>query len=407
MNKVFADEEDRKWCGRDMKILFTVDNYYPRMSGVPVVAKYLAEGLLNQGHEVHIATRWVEGRNQEEDYHGVLIHRFHINHDLRKKPKGTLAEYRKFVLESNFDAIVCECAQCVTTDAILPYLNNYDGKKILHSHGFSGILLKPFQKKSSLRNTIANTINYFNWKNYYGHWLKKYVNQFDAIFCLSEVDSSRTYLEQYAPNKVQILSNAADDIFFEYDEKENSLLKYVPNIDDKYFVSVANYNEYKNQIGILREYYQTSNNNYKMVFVGSRETAYYSNLLKEKDKLDEHFGKRTVYFLTGVERQDIPGIIKNASLYLVGSKFEEFSISLIECMALGTPFISTNVGNARILPGGETIDDISDMHNVIEKILSNQELKNKYSENGRSYTRDNCRICDAVKKLESVLLERE
>ena len=390
-----------------MKILFTVENYYPKMSGVPVVTKYLAEGLLNRGYEVHIATKWVEGRSQRENYHGVLIHRFRIYHDIRKKPRGELNKYRDFIFTNNFDAIVCECGQCVTTDAVLPVLDKFNGKKILHSHGFSGMFLKPFQIKSSFRNTIANTINYFNWKEYYGHWLKQYVNQFDTIFCLSEVDSSKAYLEQYAPNKVQILSNAADDIFFEYKENENPLLKYVPDIGNKYFVSVANYNEYKNQIGILTEYYQIPNNEYKMVFVGSRTTTYYKNLLREKDKLDAQFGKKDVYCLTGVERQDVPGIIKNASLYLVGSKFEEFSISLIECMALGTPFISTNVGNARILPGGKTISDISDMHNVIEEILSEPNLMYKYSKQGKSYTRDNCRISNAVKKLENTLLAKD
>ena len=31
----------------------------------------------------------------------------------------------------------------------------------------------------------------------------------------------------------------------------------------------------------------------------------------------------------------------NATLYLVGSNFEEYSISLVETMAKGVPFIST------------------------------------------------------------------
>ena len=55
----------------------------------------------------------------------------------------------------------------------------------------------------------------------------------------------------------------------------------------------------------------------------------------------------------------------NATLYLVGSNFEEYSISLVETMAKGVPFISTNVGNACILPGGVTVDSITDMHTKI------------------------------------------
>lgn len=42
-------------------ILFLVENYYPRMSGVPVVVQYLAEGLLEKGYDVSICTKWYEG----------------------------------------------------------------------------------------------------------------------------------------------------------------------------------------------------------------------------------------------------------------------------------------------------------------------------------------------------------
>lgn len=388
-----------------MKILFTVESYYPKMSGVPVVTRYLAEGLAEKGHEVHIATKWIEGRSASEEYNDVLIHRFHIKHDFLKKPFGGLSDYRNFVFDTGFDAIVCECAQCVTTDALLPYLRDFKGKKILHSHGFSGMLLKPFQLKSSLRNTLANTVNYFNWKRYYGCWLKQYVDEFDTIFCLSEVDSSRTYLEKYAPGKVQILSNAAEDIFFEYKEKKNPLIDYVPGLEKEYFISVANYREYKNQIDILKEFYKLMDSRYAMVFIGSTKTTYYNKLLQIKRELDQKYGEKKVYCLTGVDRKDIPGIINGASLYLVGSKFEEFSISLIECMALGIPFVSTDVGNARILPGGKTINNISEMHKAIADILLNIGLKEEYSRQGKLYTRENCRILGAVEKLEKELMK--
>lgn len=387
-----------------MKILFTVESYYPKMSGVPVVTKYLAEGLLKKGHDIHIATQWVDGRDETEAYNGIEIHRFHVKHNLLKKPFGELEKYRKFAFESGFDAIVCECAQCASTDVLLPYLSKFKGKKILHSHGFSGMLLKPFQMKSSIRNTLANTVNYFNWNRYYDFWLKKYVNMFDEIFCLSEVDSSKAYLEKYAPGKVQILSNAADDVFFESQQNKDVLTQYIPEIHSAYFISVANYREYKNQIDILKEFYQIQNNQYAMVFIGSIQTDYYKKLMDVKKELDSKFGEKEVYCLAGVKRSDIPSIIGGATLYLVGSKFEEFSISLIECMALGIPFVSTDVGNARILPGGKTIGDISEMHTTVMKIIEDPDLVSRYSQAGRVYTRDKCRISKAVETLENSIM---
>ena len=38
------------------KVLFVSENYFPKVSGVPVVVQYLAEGLVDNGYEVSIVT---------------------------------------------------------------------------------------------------------------------------------------------------------------------------------------------------------------------------------------------------------------------------------------------------------------------------------------------------------------
>ena len=122
--------------------------------------------------------------------------------------------------------------------------------------------------------------------------------------------------------------------------------------------------------------------------------------------MDEKYGVREVYILTNVNREDIPGAIAGAQIYLVGSTFEEFSISIIEAMAVGTPFISTNVGNARTLPGGVTIDDIGEMHQVIDKLIENKEKYLDLQKKGKDYAYQNCRVDAAVDKLQHYLLQK-
>ena len=39
-----------------MRIIFLAENYFPNVSGVPVVVKYLAEGLLERGYQVQVVT---------------------------------------------------------------------------------------------------------------------------------------------------------------------------------------------------------------------------------------------------------------------------------------------------------------------------------------------------------------
>lgn len=385
-----------------MKILFTVENYYPKMSGVPNVVKYLSETLAIKGHDVTVVTKSVKGYPHEEIINSVKIVRKNIYYSKIKTFKGNTKDYIDFVLNFDCDVIIFECSQCITTDLLLPHLYKINKKKILHSHGFSGLTLSPFTYKYNIRNTIANTYNWIKWNLYYKLKFKKYVNQFDDTICLSELDSSKSYLDKFS-RKVHVLSNAADDVFFSDELYSDRIDKYIKLEGKKYFISIANYEEYKNQIGILEQYFEADTTDYDMVFIGSRKTEYYESLIVKYEKLKSIYGEKKVHFLIGVERDDIPSILKGAELYLVGSYFEEFSISIIESMALGVPFISTNVGNAKLLPGGVTINSIGEMSQNINDLLRDEMKYRLYKEQGIIYSRNNCRISTVTNNLEAII----
>ena len=153
-----------------MKILFLVESYYPKTSGVPVVTKYLAEGLAKNGHDVSVVTTLVKDRCAEEVYNNVHIYRFDLRKTLSKKYVGDIIGYRKFVIAFKADVNVFECTECVTTDVLLPVLCQISGKKILHSHGFHGMKLKPFAWNMSFKYTIGNTYNWLRFKWYYNYY---------------------------------------------------------------------------------------------------------------------------------------------------------------------------------------------------------------------------------------------
>lgn len=70
-----------------------------------------------------------------------------------------------------------------------------------------------------------------------------------------------------------------------------------------------------------------------------------------QEKTNEYRLGERVHFLGYIENP-FP-IIKQADICCMASKSEGFPISLLECVALGVPFISTEVGGARILTNGE------------------------------------------------------
>ena len=385
-----------------MKILFIVESYYPKTSGVPVVTKYLAEGLAKNGNDVSVVTTMVNGRCANETFNNVHIYRINLRKTLLKRYVGDIKEYRQFVISMQADAYIFECSECVTTDVLLPILPQLRGKKIFHSHGFSGMLLKPFLWNVNLKYTIGNTYNWLRFKWYYKFYFKRMVQYFDATMCLSEIDSSRKWLEKNS-KKVVILQNAVDEIFLQPTTRIQ--IRPFSLIKKPYLVSVATYSKQKNQINILREFFKVKSE-CALIFVGPVETQYYNILKAELDRLQSTSNvKREVYLLLKIDRSEIPNVIGNAALYLCGSLFEEYSISLIEAMAKGIPFISTNVGNARILPGGVTLKSISDMNVQIDRLLSDKQTYHTLSEAGRKFVNDNCRREKAVELLENTIKE--
>ncbi len=387
-----------------MKITFIVESYYPKMSGVPNVVKYLAEGLAkNPKNIVSVITRLIDETKKKEIYNNVNIFRFKVERNIFRIYTNDCEEYIKFIESRNDDITIIECCQAITTDILLPIIQNIKGKVILHAHGFSGLTLPLFRNNGNIKNTIGNTYNFIFWNLYYKFHLPKYINDFDATISLCENDSSIKYLKKHFKNKMYILGNAADNMFFS--KNICNLEKYI-DIKNKYFLSVSNYLSVKNQMGILKEYYLSdSSKKIDMIFIGSSKTDYYYKLLNYNKKLEKKYGKRKVYFLTNIKREEIPGIMKDSFLYLVGSTYEEYSISIIETMSQGIPFVSTDVGNAKLLPGGITISKIKEMHLIIDNLVKDKKLYNELSIKGINFSSENCQINQAVGNLERYINE--
>lgn len=379
-----------------MNILFVSENYFPKVSGVPVVVRYLAEGLQEKGHKVSVATRLYGELERNEVINGINIYRFSLKQNRIFMPFGEVSMFRSFINDFNADVIIVECAECVTTNVLLKLLPKLKCKKIFHSHGFSGRTLKPFTKCDSLKHTIGNSFRWLTVHLYYATLFRKHIKYFDTTLCLSEIDSSKEYLEKYSKG-CSVLSNAVDDEFLVLANECEIKLPL------KYFVSIANYSTVKNQKGILREYYKTNIDNYAMVFIGREKNDYYNELKEYNNLLEEKYGKRNVFFYYGIARKNIPYILQNASLYIVASSFEEYSISIIEAMAKGVPFISTNVGNARILPGGITVNSEYEISDAIIKLINSPHDYQLLSDRGRIFVKENCTKEKVIDKINNII----
>ena len=81
-------------------------------------------------------------------------------------------------------------------------------------------------------------------------------------------------------------------------------------------------------------------------------------------------------------RTEVVSAIKEADLMVSTSGKEANSIVLLESMAAGVPWVSFDVGSARINAGGVVVRDMDEMKDVVAELSRNAELRRKLGNRG-------------------------
>ena len=107
-----------------MRILHTVEFYYPSIGGAQEVVKRVSEQLARRGHSVTIATAKLSNRTSNI-INGVNIEEFDFIGQSPAHLNSELKRYREFLLNGKFDVMMNYSIQTWTTDSIFPILDQY------------------------------------------------------------------------------------------------------------------------------------------------------------------------------------------------------------------------------------------------------------------------------------------
>ena len=284
----------------------------------------------------------------------------------------------------------------------MPYLEDIVcKKKILYLHGIWNFKWDN-RNRENIHNILSKIYNNAKWRYYYTK-IGKYVKHYDTVIQLHEKDDGNLYFRKHYGIESVIMENAADDVFFEKNNDSGFRQKY--NLPDKYLLCVANYCSGKNQEMVLRAYYK-SNTNLEMIFVGKDTGNYVEHLEEIKAKLesknndstesvtDSKTSCKSVQFMQDIPREEIPLFVRHAKIFLFGSIGEKFPMSIVEPMASGVPFISTDVGIVRYFSGGLTvkINDVDNMALKIDWLLNDDTQWNRLSVEGADFANKRMRI---------------
>lgn len=375
-----------------MRILIAVHTYWPDNNGVQMVTQYIAEGLA-KSNEVMVVTELKDSYCKNEDFNNVHIERINVRNK-RGQFVGDKTKFYKLIEGYTPDVLISVCTQSWPFDWLFNKLNLLPGKKILYTHGFSGLLKKYPVMQDLLRGRLNALKYHLHWKKYY-RTAYKYMREYDLITHLSENNISFWYAQKHHLKNNAILGNAVEDIFW-----ENNVLKRADKNELVRYVYIANYDSNKNQKMLLKVFYLMDIEDVCLTMVGSLENEYYEELAALKKQLDEKYGKKNVELLTQIPRNKIPDILYHSDIFVCCSKKEEYPIMLCEAAAVGLPIISTDVGHASKMQGCLVVNGEIEMKEAMEYLGKNPDERIKRGMLLRKHAECDYKISEKVSWLE-------
>lgn len=223
-------------------------------------------------------------------------------------------------------------------------MRHYD---IVHTHNSSPQLFAAIANLLCGKKLVTTEHNTHNRKreipffSYIDRWMYQ---RYDSVICISNIAEVKLkeYLAETSDHtkiKICTINNGIDVSSF-HDAIPIERKSIGSTFQHFVSVMVAGFREQKDQDTLIRAISSLPNDQYELWLVGEGVRRQSLELLVEKLGLKEQ-----VYFL-GL-RTDVPNILKAADVVVMSSHWEGLSLSNIEGMSVGKPFIASDVNGLR------------------------------------------------------------
>lgn len=249
------------------------------------------------------------------------------------------------------------------------YLTDYE---IIHTHNtacqyFVSLASMLFRAKNKLFTTEHNTFNrrrnIFGWK-YIDRFIYKH---YDSIISISQKATDNLTFFIGNKYKIETIENGVDLSAFNYLSPPNF------NSIDYIITMIAGFRKQKDQDTLIKAL-SLLPQEYKLWLVGDGERRG----ILEKQVADLNLVNRVKFW--GI-RSDIPQILEKSHIVVLSSHWEGLSLSNIEGMASGRPFIASDVDGLREIVSGYGIlfphQDAKTLANEIKSLCENKEKYNQ------------------------------
>lgn len=313
-----------------MKILHTVENYYPSVGGSQEVVRQISERLAGLGHDVTVATSRNTERNFKS-YNGVGIIGFDVHGKSATGYGGKeINEYRQFLLESRFDVMMNYAAQQWATDLAFEVIDNIKAAKVLVPCGFSGLYRPDYSDYFKLMPEV----------------LKKY----DATVYMSDDYRDVNFARQHSLKNTHLIPNGAGEDEFSQSIDIDIRKKLGIPSKDFLILLVGTHTGLKGHIEAMEIFLKAKIKNSTLLIIANDFGTGCSQSCKSKTSsarlsLSYRLARKQL-IIKDFPRRDTVAAYKTANLFLFPSRIEASPLVLFEAMASQVAFLTTDVGNS-------------------------------------------------------------
>lgn len=316
-----------------MRVLHTVEFYSPTICGMQEVVKQISERLVQRGHSVTVATSFNPDRKQLT-VNGVKIEQFHIKGNSVRGTNGEEKEiqrYTNLLCSSKFDIVTNFAAQQWATDLALPILRTIKAKKVFVPTGFSGLYLPQYKE--------------------YFVKMKTWMKQYDMNVFLSDDYRDINFARKNGVTKRILIPNGASEEEFLSITHIDIRKKLGIPTNNFLILLVGSHTGAKGHKEAIEIFNKVNIVNATFLIVAHPswtrcvKQCFLSKHLFNSSPKHRMYKKQLI--ITSLSRLETVNAYKQADLFLFPSNIECSPIVLFEAIASKTPFLVTDVGNAK------------------------------------------------------------
>jgi len=385
--RVFFHVRQKMNSPKPISILVATFTFPPNKDGVAEASSSMVQVFLNKGWHVDVATGPTSLPRNSLNFLGSKIYEFAITGTpYFKDPfRGEIIKYRNFLLQGDWDLIVFQSYWWPLYLA-LPILNQMRSKKILVSHGHSGINV-------SLTPVFPFGILFYLFTIYQSIMMLGWLKKFERVVFLSRRCDFNNFFDHYLAKlckhpHIKVIPNGV-----------NSSQAFLPsglsfrhkhNIPASciFFLCVANYETRKDQGFAVKAFRKAAIPNSVLVFIGSKFNQFSCSLQRDDAPFAFHNSVGSIIWLENVPRDETLSAFSECDCFVLSSKREAQPIALLEAMNFSRPWVARDSGCISEMPGGIVVQNISTMAVAMSRIANDSEQRCRLGRIGFSATQD-------------------